>query len=751
MSTPFKPFKDTSRPFSKNIKVIIWEISVIIISFIFLMVTCYFRQNPTEILNIKFELFCLISGIVFVVLTVIQILIFKVIMSKKLAFLTIGSVACMLVTVISIAFFVQTVSTTNDRMGIVALYDTEDFKYVQNYRFGNFEMKNDIEATDVTIGYFYGTFNGNGYNVTGLETAEKGFVQKNKGTIENINFESPRLAQSIVVNNIGVIRNITVSSPAATFEDSEAFGTIVTKNTKTGIIDGCAVNNFIFDTEISKENLVKCDVFGSICAKNEGQISNCSVEKLSATAIASEFFGGISGRNGSEKLKATVLNCSVIDINANIISKRCCGGISGGGYANYIACETSGNVSITSENSASIGGITGELNLSGTIKGSENNIAFSTISAQVNIGGVVGTLYGNTVLEQSQNNGAIVSIISAANDDDYSYIGGIIGTVAEDNCLVKNVMNTGELKMDASNYDAGRNYNVFAIAGIYGGTDWRKKLNISNFVIENSCSVGNLTAIGNEVSNVGGLQSCCSGNFAEISNSFFAGKFTFIGCDEGWIVGQYNNNDYYTTDSGYDDKFSGYFEEADEISSAKLKDPNFIKNTLAWDEVCWNIKDGQMPTLVEFDIDSVEYVDNEIVPLESKEEIDPLEKQMDTLLIVFLIGMAIVIVVCVLLGRSGGSSTGSSNKKCAYCGEKLGLFGGYEESGRYYCGKCFDACKVVHDSVSIIDNSLDSSLIGVVKEDTIYTDWRTGERLKRTYDGKIVNSNGEEVGPGWWD
>ncbi len=45
----------------------------------------------------------------------------------------------------------------------------------------------------------------------------------------------------------------------------------------------------------------------------------------------------------------------------------------------------------------------------------------------------------------------------------------------------------------------------------------------------------------------------------------------------------------------------------------------------------------------------------------------------------------------------------------------------------------------------------EESLAGVVKEDTVYTDYRTGERLKRTYDGKIVNSKGEEVGPGWWE
>lgn len=38
-----------------------------------------------------------------------------------------------------------------------------------------------------------------------------------------------------------------------------------------------------------------------------------------------------------------------------------------------------------------------------------------------------------------------------------------------------------------------------------------------------------------------------------------------------------------------------------------------------------------------------------------------------------------------------------------------------------------------------------------IKESTVWSDFRTGEPLYRTYDGKIVNAGGEEVSVAWWE
>ncbi len=64
----------------------------------------------------------------------------------------------------------------------------------------------------------------------------------------------------------------------------------------------------------------------------------------------------------------------------------------------------------------------------------------------------------------------------------------------------------------------------------------------------------------------------------------------------------------------------------------------------------------------------------------------------------------------------------------------------------------------VYNNLTYTNNEIDYKAIqrrneksNNIKGDSMWRDYRTGERLKETYDGKIVDSNGNEVCASWWD
>lgn len=678
------------RTFWQSYGNIIKTVIILFMSLVSGISVLYFYLNPFNIIKYNFDLIFIIFVLAVIGIAFLQILICKKISKRKFSGWV--SIFGIVVTVATFGFYIYSVLTFSERIGTVSINNPSEIEYIQNYKYGDFTLNCDIdcnETSDIYIGNFYGNIDGQGRSITNLTTEEKAFIKGNKGNISNIVFNNPKLSVSIINKNSGSLKNITVNNPDITFDNVDVFGTICAENTDKGKIDTCTINNIsinsqIQDIDLSKDKEIpKCNTFGGVCGKNEGHITNCNVLGITSQAISVSDFGGISGINGTDKLKAIIYNCQVENIDISAKFSNSFGGISGSGYANYLACETAGNVKFVSENDADFGGIAGRLNASGIIKHSSNSINFDTESSHANIGGIAGKLYGNTLIETSQNNGSVNVVVSTAEDNDDVYIGGIVGTAIEDNCLIKNVVNTASLKLDVLNYDNSiegsfmNKSNTFAVAGIYGGTDWRVAKDFSTLTIENCYPAGSVTAIGQDISGVGGLQSCAGRKTADISSSFFAGTFSFSDRNAGnlgWVAGMSNNNNYYSSISGYKDGFSGYFEKAEMVSISKFKNADFITNTLGWDENIWSIESGKVPSIKPYIADDNGVIDmgDQVVKLieDENDKMDPLEKQILVFGLMFIIGLAIMIGFALIIGGTGkgNSSSGYTTGSTSSCG-----------------------------------------------------------------------------------
>ncbi len=678
-----KSYLKVKEPFWEANNYLLFKIIVSLFSMLPLLQIYYYYKNPFEILNYKFEWFCIIAGALIVLVGVIQLIACKLIGGRYSSFISIGSVICMTTIGIVITFFAYFIITFGGKLGTISINTAVDLKYIENYQYGNFKLNCNIDTAEISnmsVNRFSGHIDGNGKVIKNLDINETYLINNNNGTIENLIIESPTLSAAIIKNNKGNIKNITINNPIVNLNKSEIYGVICETNNKAGIIDLCEINNLSINGTYANENSVDstynfndvdCQYFGVISGKNKGTINNSNINGLTGNDITTWYFGGISAQNGTQKVKSNIENCSVTNINLNsLVCRDAFGGISADGYADYLGCEVSGQLQIIGVREIDFGGIVGALKDQSSIKASVNHMKMdvsingSSYGITATVGGAVGTIKNNAYITSSQNSGEVNVIVAALAEDSDVYVGGLVGNFDGMGCSITNCFNSSSVILDAENFKEKDSYksNSFYIGGLLGKNKLKSGQDEPTLTIENSYCSGKVTGIGREVSLIGGLQAWYAGNNdANVSNSFFAGKISRLEGmwkNECTISSSVEANNYYASNCGFEEH-SG--EKAAAVDAAKFKSADFIKNTLGWDENIWNIENGKLPVLKPYSQGNKDFIaDQTINPVEDeKEEKSTTEQIVPRLAIIFVVCLVIMIGFGFIF--SGKGTGGSSN------------------------------------------------------------------------------------------
>lgn len=213
----------------------------------------------------------------------------------------------------------------------------------------------------------YGTFEGNGFTIKNITIKEKGFIENNNGTIQNLSFDNVILqdlsksAGSVAMINVGNVNNCHVKNTNWTISG--------TKDVYTGIL--------IAETG------------------NKSTVQNCSVTSSSIKSDNAASFAGLIGKNA----QGTVVNSFVKDITLT----------------------AKGN---TDDSTLDVGGLVAFLDRA-FIKAC---YAISAIDVDIpsNSGGMVGRVNGGTVLS-SYTSGAVTNTYT---NKDWQSTSGFIGRFA---------------------------------------------------------------------------------------------------------------------------------------------------------------------------------------------------------------------------------------------------------------------------------------------------------------------------------
>ncbi len=662
------------RTFWQSYGGIVKRFIVILFSLVTFVPVLYFYNNPCKIIDINFDLCFIIYALGIILIGISQILVLKKMRGKKVLFIILSAV----ITVSVLTFFGYSVVTFEDRLGVVTVNTAADFKYIKNYKYGTFKLNCDIEAeeiSDIKIGSFYGVLDGQGREINNYQTDNKPFIANNKGEIVNIVFNNPKLTSPIISENSNIIQNIIINNADVKFGVNDIFGGVAGINNKKGKIDGCAVNGILINSDIkdidlsSNTEIPACDTFGGICGENEGQITNCNVIGINSSALSSRYFGGVSGKNGSKKLKSVIYNCSASNININIKCSNSFGGISGSGYTNIVACDSSGNVNIYGTSVLNYGGIIGALKDSSITLHSSSEVDMNVIilstdyKTNIAVGGAVGVMENNTKIATTKNSSNVTVTINELGNEAKLYLGGMTALFNGTNCVIENSVNFGDVKLNQSDFKKGL-WNSIYIGGFACAYNYENDIDGLVLTIDKCFTFGKVESEYYEVAVLGGLQAYNAGvENATITNSVFAGEITkpsgmyWVNCQ---IAGSGENN-YYIKNCGYAPSYSQEGKVVDEISKSKLKKSDFAKNTLGLDDSIWNIETGNYPALKQMDVIGSEILNDKIVkPI--KDPADEMSKDEKTFLVlglIFIIGLAIIIGFSILVG--GGSSYGYSN------------------------------------------------------------------------------------------
>ena len=212
----------------------------------------------------------------------------------------------------------------------------EELLAVANDLRAYYELQNDITLTSdwTPMGTFSGSFNGNGYTISGINIPD---VRNYTGT-------------GFFETNQGTIKNLTVHTTIYTSNAWGYYGGLAANN--SGIITNC---HAVVDMNIS----CSCDInhpmrVGGLVASNDGgTIKNCSVTESSIITSGTGKFaapntGGIAGWNFYD---GTISSCYF----SGTVSGDMTGGITGWNYELIERCHSDGSIT----NSDDAGGITG--------------------------------------------------------------------------------------------------------------------------------------------------------------------------------------------------------------------------------------------------------------------------------------------------------------------------------------------------------------------------------------------------------
>lgn len=254
-----------------------------------------------------------------------------------------------------------TIETTTEN--IVFVNDDPSYKFDIEKKEINLSDKG--EWSPVSI--IYGIFEGNGFTIKNINIKEKGFIENNSGTIQNLYFDNP------TVSNL-----------------NQSTGTVVMTN--SGILSNCHVSNATWTVRGASTSYI-----GILAAEigNKAITQNCSVINSTITSNDAASVAGLIGKNA----QGTVINS----------------------FVNNVTIST-GSQSIST--TPDIGGLVAYLDR-GFIKASYA-ISNITVHTPGNTGGLTGRVNGGTVLS-SYTSG---SVTCNYNNGNWQSTAGFIGKIA---------------------------------------------------------------------------------------------------------------------------------------------------------------------------------------------------------------------------------------------------------------------------------------------------------------------------------
>lgn len=332
---------------------------------------------------------------------------------------------------------------------------------------------------------FKGTFDGCNYTISGLynngynkEMGLFGILSMDGGTVKDVTLKDTYFYSTadhcggIVGNNRGEISDCSVYASIGSNKDYSGaiagvnYGTVTNCEFKEGKVSG---NNNIGGIvgQNAKGTVSKSKCYGSvsgsqqiggIVGKNDDTVSEC--ESLATSVISGSYrLGGIVGLNNSR-----IENC----INRMAISVT--SDITVGGITAYNSGSESTVIGCTN-----YGSITGNEDISGiatrnygTVEkcGNEGSVT-ATGSRAADVGGITGVCYNYGQIINCYNKGDIFC--------SYQDVGGILGRIANNTCVISNCWNSGKVS-GAAGYIGGilgRNLNSQCVSNCYYNSDRR--------------------------------------------------------------------------------------------------------------------------------------------------------------------------------------------------------------------------------------------------------------------------------------
>ncbi len=380
--------------------------------------------------------------------------------------------------------------------------------------------------------YFSGSYNGNGFNISGITTPEgstnaysyqglfgaiyvKSIVKIENITLDNVNIkgysyvagivgyvsvasDDINLTKCSVYGNVdgnsyvgGLVGSCISAYPRSDdynfhISDCENHAQITGTNYVGGIISNPSSYDYLtytIDSCINYANLIGESYIGGISAyvSSDCQYTNCSNRgRLTSNSSNSSYIGGIIGYITSSSKNGIIKNCNNI---GEIVGLDYVGGISGFASWNY-SIEKCYNEGIISGRKY-VGGISGDGGSSGKIVSSYNA---GQIHAEELGGGIVGKIESNN-MSLCYNIGDLITTSGT--------IGGIIGKV--DNyynsvvCSLVNIYNSGTLQSGS----------LSIVGGIVGLIESNQ--NYEEYIIIKNVYNKGLFDIEEEILNAGGI------------------------------------------------------------------------------------------------------------------------------------------------------------------------------------------------------------------------------------------------------
>ena len=334
----------------------------------------------------------------------------------------------------------------------------------------NIDVPADAEWTSID-GYAY-TFNGNGYEISGLKAP-------------------------LFKTASGNIKNVKLTNVAITDNSSEDVAALVCSYSGVEIVN-CSVSGTITSTRSDANNSHIAGVVGHITSTAnfsvEGCVNNCAINvTLSGSATnKTSYIGGVVGRTDdvADSVVATIKNCynnaPVSVTGATTSALRIGGVVSSIGYVDTVVenCHNIAKIALGSQSAL-----------------------FST-SQTLRMGGVIGDLYratsgkaGYTFSGKDCSNSGSVDIY--ANVSNATHIGGVVGTLCDDRAtsplVIDNFDNSGTVTINGEEHS-----HKLYVGGVIGWSVNNLTMSNCNNSTSGAVSINLETKTGDELA-IGGL------------------------------------------------------------------------------------------------------------------------------------------------------------------------------------------------------------------------------------------------------